>query len=309
MAGETTARGTLVLAPGTLWTSVIQRTKRALQCGALQPLSTQCEFIEQDGIDFNVRVLPNLARKDEAKQQQEKQTATSGKEFNPFLPYDEALFVADISDTHVCLLNKFSVIDHHLLIVTRSFEEQETLLTLQDFEAMWACLAEVEGLAFYNAGRTAGGSQRHKHLQLVPLPLVPRGPRIPTEPLLTSANFQNSVGTVPGFPFVHAIAQLNSRWAESPLTGAEATFACYHNLLSAVGLQAGSNNRQSGAYNLLVTRQWMLLVPRSQESFESISVNALGFAGTFLVRSEEQLQRLRDHSPMTVLSQVAVVTA
>ncbi len=304
MPGGTTPRGTLVLEPGTLWASVTKRTKQALQCGALQPLSTKCEFIEQDNVHFVIQVLPNLARKDEAKQQQ--QTTTSRKEFNPFLPYEEDLFVADIYPTHVCLLNKFNVINHHLLIVTRSFEEQESLLTLQDFEAMRACLAEVEGLAFYNAGRTAGGSQRHKHLQLVPLPLAPRGPRIPTEPLL-AASFQK-VGTASGFPFVHAIAQLDPHWIESPLAGAEATLSCYHNLLTAVGLQQGSNNRQSAAYNLLATRQWMLLIPRSQESFESISVNALGFAGTLLVRSERQLQLLKDHGPMTILSKVAVPT-
>jgi len=285
---------------------VAKRTKHALQCGALQPLSTKCEFIEQGNIHFVIQVLPNLARKDEAKQQE--QTTNPRKEFNPFLPYDEDLFVADISHTHVCLLNKFNVIDNHLLIVTRSFEEQESLLTLQDFEAMGACLAEVEGLAFYNAGKTAGGSQRHKHLQLVPLPLAPRGARIPTEPLLVSANFQNSVGMASGFPFMHAIAQLDPRWIESPRAGAAATLACYHNLLTAVGLQQGSNNRQPGAYNLLATRQWMLLIPRSQESFESISVNALGFAGTLLVRSEKQLQLLKDYGPMAILSKVAVPT-
>ncbi len=34
------------------------------------------------------------------------------------------------------------------MIVTRRFEDQEELLTLRDLEAMWACMAEFEGLAF-----------------------------------------------------------------------------------------------------------------------------------------------------------------
>ncbi|NIO40609.1 MAG: phosphorylase, partial [Burkholderiales bacterium] len=38
---------------------------------------------------------------------------------NPFLPYGKDLFVSDISETHLALLNKFNVIDYHLLIVTR----------------------------------------------------------------------------------------------------------------------------------------------------------------------------------------------
>ncbi len=302
--------GTLMLEPSTLWASVIEKTEQALRCGALQPIPTKYEFVEQSGIHFLVRTLSNLACKDKAKQQQDK-AATAGKEFNPFLPYDEDLFVGDISGTHVCLLNKFNVIDHHLLIVTRSFEEQSTWLTWQDFQAMWVCLAEAEGLAFYNAGKTAGASQRHKHLQLIPLPFTFMGPKVPIEPALASATFQGAVGTTPDFPFVHAIARLDACWTKSPSAAAEITLKCYYALLGAVGLYdvGVSNQRQFGAYNLLVTRQWMLLVPRTQEYFESISVNSLGFAGALLVRDEQQMKLLKDYSPLAVLRNVAVPTA
>ncbi len=167
------SEGKILLKPGTLWTSVKEQTAQALRCGALLSIPTQFEFVEQDGVLFLVRILSNLNRKKAAKEKQEKQTADSGKEFNPFLPYEEDLFVADISDTHVCILNKFNVVDDHLLIITRAFEEQESLLTQEDFAALWACLADFDGLAFYNSGKIAGASQRHKHLQLVPLPLAP----------------------------------------------------------------------------------------------------------------------------------------
>ena len=83
------------------------------------------------------------------------------------------MFVADISPTHVCLLNKFNVIDHHLLVVTRAFEEQDAAINAADFAALWVCMAEVDGLAFYNGGKLAGASQRHKHLQIAPLPWGP----------------------------------------------------------------------------------------------------------------------------------------
>ena len=39
-------------------------------------------------------------------------------------------------------------------------------------EEMNAILAEFDGLGFYNGGETAGASQPHKHLQIVPLPLL-----------------------------------------------------------------------------------------------------------------------------------------
>lgn len=305
---EENVPATLRLESGTLWAKVTETTEHALSCGALQPILTECQWIEQDGVNFLVRVLPNLARKEKAKKNQDQQTTTSGKEFNPFLPYEEDLFVADISDTHLCLLNKFNVLDHHLLIVTREFEEQDRLLTLQDFVAMWACLAEIDGLVFYNAGKLAGASQRHKHLQLVPLPLIPNGLKVPIAPLLASIRFEGSMGTIPCLPFIHAIAQLDSYGLQSPQEAAALTLEHYHTMLKVLGLSNESSHQQAGAYNLLATREWMLLVPRSLESFESIPVNSLGFAGTLAVRSEEQIKILIEQGPMTVLKNVALPT-
>ncbi|MCP2730378.1 ATP adenylyltransferase family protein [Limnofasciculus baicalensis] len=296
------------LEPGTLWNSTIQQTEHAINCGALLSIPTEYEFVEQDGIRFLVRILTSLQRKDEAKKQQDKKTTTSGKEFNPFLPYEEDLFVADISDTHLCLLNKFNVIDHHLLIVTRAFEEQESFLTGQDFEAMWACLAEIDGLVFYNSGKMAGASQRHKHLQLVPLPLAPDGAKIPIQPAIASAKFEDGIGKISQFPFNHAIAKLNPTWAESPTDAAEATMEYYHSLLLHVGLIGNDSinyGQDSRPYNLLATREWMMIVPRSQEDFQSIPVNALGFAGAMLVRNEAQMKLLKDLGPMSILKHVA----
>jgi ATP adenylyltransferase len=165
-------RSDLCLTPGTLWNKIQYQTRHALDCGALQPIDTHYEFLEEGGMRFLVRILANLARKEEANQAQEA-TKKSGKDFNPFLPYEEDLFVADISSTHLCLLNKYNVVDHHILIVTRDFEDQDTWLTEADFRALVACMMEIDGLAFYNGGRLAGASQRHKHLQLVPPPPLP----------------------------------------------------------------------------------------------------------------------------------------
>jgi ATP adenylyltransferase len=295
-------QGKILLKPGTLWTSVKERTEHALQCGALLSIPTEFEFVEQDSVRFLVRILSNLNRKKAAKEKQEKQSVLSGQEFNPFLPYEEDLFVADISDTHVCILNKYNVVDYHLLIITRAFEEQESLLNLEDFAAMWACLADFDGLAFYNSGKSAGASQRHKHLQLVPLPLASSGPQIPIEPLLTATQFQDANPTLTKLPFIHAIAPLNPDWMESPFTAAQATLEVYRSLLGAVDLDA----RQLGAYNMLATREWMLIVPRSQEHFQSISVNSLGFAGALLVRNAAEMEILKTQGPMTILKNVAL---
>ena len=76
-----------------------------------------------------------------------------------------------------------------------------------------------------------------------------------------------------------------------------------------VGLEAEPSppgRLPTAAYNLLVTREWMLLVPRAREAYEDISVNALGFAGALLARDDKQLELLRAVRPMRVLKGVGV---
>ncbi len=296
----------LLFTPGTLWERLKQQTESALECGALQPIPTEYEFVEQDNIRFLVRILSNLSRKDEAKKLQAKKKVVTGKDFNPFLPYEQDLFVADISTTHLCLLNKYNVVDEHLLIVTREFEAQENLLNLQDFQALGGCMREFEGLAFYNGGKTAGASQRHKHLQMIPLPMVSDGERIPIEAAIATAKFDNGIGMTLQFPFPHALIKLDSAWVHSPFDSAVEILESYLTLLKAVGIEGsdGMTGKQSGDYNLLVTREWMLVVPRSHEDFKSISVNSLGFAGALLVRNQEQMKIIKEYKPLTILRHV-----
>jgi ATP adenylyltransferase len=291
----------------TLWQKILRTSERALRIGAQSPIPTEYEFIEEGGIRFFIRSVSSLQRKDEEKRGQQ-ETSQSGKEKNPFLPYDQDLFVADISETHVALLNKYNVVENHLLIVTKHFEDQETLLTLQDFEALRVCMAEYNGLVFYNGGEAAGASQRHKHLQMVPLPLAPEGPEIPIEPLLTEVRLENNVGVIPRFPFRHVFALLEGDPVIPPLESAKKTFEVYAAMLDRLGLETPPGDVlkiQSVPYCLLITRQWMLLVPRSKEFFDSISINSLGFAGAFLVRNRDQMDLLKKQGPVTALKSVA----
>jgi ATP adenylyltransferase len=300
----------LRLQPGTLWPAILRQTEHALHRGALRPIETVQTVLEEGGIGFLVRQVSSLARKEQARQTPKAEAGTRSA-VNPFLPYDPDLFVADLSDTHVALLNKYNVIDHHLLIVTRCFEPQEALLGLADFAALGTAMSEFDGLGFYNGGAESGASQRHKHLQIVPLPLGELGPSLPIESVLGAGCTAESIGTVPGLPFLHAFARLEQAPAASR-HAAHAAFDCYHALLEAAGLRAVEVNgelHQSAPYNLLVTRRWMLLVPRHSECVEGISVNALGFAGSLFVRDEAQLEVVKRLGPMSLLQRVALPAA
>ncbi|MEM5312875.1 DUF4922 domain-containing protein [Paraburkholderia sp. JHI869] len=299
----------------TLRAAIEQQTAHALACGALHPIETAHTFIDDGGMRFYVRVAGNLARKEAARLTPQTSVASTAQPpRDPFLPYEPDLFVADLSATHVALLNKFNVIDQHLLIVTRRYEPQEALLDVADFAALIEALHQIDGLGFYNGGAAAGASQPHKHLQMVPLPLSGDGPHAaPLEALLGDAQTVHGarpIAIVPGLAFRHAFARL----ALGPDTGtadsaAQVALDCYRALLDAAGVPAidvAGVAHQGAPYNLLVTRRWMLVVPRLAECVEGISVNSLGFAGSFFVRNAAQLQTLAQLGPMTALERVSV---
>ena len=55
---------------------------------------------------------------------------------DPLGDYDPDLFVVDLAPSHYVLLNRFPVLAGHVLLVTRRFEHQERLLTVEDFAAL-----------------------------------------------------------------------------------------------------------------------------------------------------------------------------
>lgn len=287
------------LLPDHFWQTVQATTVNATKSQALQPISTDAEIIEDQGIPFLVRILKTLIKKEEAKEKQAQHKEKTGKDFDPFLPYEKDLFVSDISETHLCLLNKYNVVDHHLLIVTRDFEEQENLINHADLTALCACLQKVDGLGFYNSRKDAGASVRHKHLQLVPGSLAPNLEQIPITPALKTANFSGNIGQIPIFPFLHRFSWLDLDWTDHPEKIGKEVLIVYHNLREAL------NANTETPYNFLMARNWMLIVPRKQERFQSIGINSLGFAGALLVRNQEELEIVKQHRPLEILAAVA----
>jgi sulfate adenylyltransferase (ADP) / ATP adenylyltransferase len=278
-----------------LLAQIQQTTKHARRVGALHSLTTAQEIVVDHGIPFVVRTLEQLVRKEKYQVQQKR------AKINPFLPYDKDLFVCDLTPHHVCLLNKFNVVDHHILIITREFQPQETWLTEADFTALASCLQHLDGLAFYNAGAIAGASQPHKHLQLIPFQANSETFAVPIDQVLADLHGAFLPQQVPLFPFTHGIMPLPEDCDGKIL------FEAYLSLLHFLKLLVGPFHPgpQTQAYNLLVTRRWMLLVRRSQDHYENIPVNSLGFAGALLVRNQAQLTFLKQLTPLKLLQKVA----
>ncbi|WP_461481320.1 DUF4922 domain-containing protein [Porticoccus sp.] len=288
-----------------LWRQVMGVTASATASGALHSIPTctqaQRESLGDTDICFQIRVVENLARKSAELKQRAAQTPAA-EDFNPFLPHDPELYVGELTDHYRCLLNKFNVMAHHILMVTRHFATQLEPLNREDFLAAQLCLEACNGLVFYNGGPAAGASITHKHLQMVPLPLADNGPfplhqpfaRLPLRPgqLLSSP-----------LPVAHLIT--TTAFGGDPEACAETNLTNYRRMTEQLHLLPG-DDRLAPPHNLLMTREYLWVVPRRCEHFRGLAVNALGFAGTLLVKHQQQLQELQQLGCLPLLRAVGL---
>eukprot|EP00898_Chlorokybus_atmophyticus_P003523 jgi/Chlat1/4171/Chrsp27S04271 len=304
-SASASASSAVVRAASGLWDDVKAASARAQEQQAISTFETTTRTVQDAGVQFLVRVAAALKSKPEREPAQSSSSSKpeggddDGKEKknakqqrpNPFLPYDERMYVRDLPPQHVLLLNKFNVVPHHVLVVTKDFHHQTEPLTAEDFSATWQVLNAMPdgGFAFYNCGAASGHSQPHKHLQVVPF----TPPLSPEEPDL---------------PFLHAHADLPQ--SSSSVTGEllRETYARLYresfNMQPAAPEEGQEDHVPS--FNLLLTTRWMMLVPRSRDFDGPISVNALGFAGTFFVRSEDELEHVLSKGPMSILRNVGL---
>jgi ATP adenylyltransferase len=257
-----------------LWQQMGNVAERAMSLGKLVSIPSSFEIIEDGGIPFVVRYAPELIQKIRA-------TAKSVQS-NPFLPPEPELTVCAIGEDHQLILNKFNVLKTHALLTTNQFVSQTDQLSLSDFNAISTLLDEVDGFVFYNGGEQAGASQSHRHFQLVPKDMGSGS--LPVETVIENCKHHEQ-GDI--FPFEHRLYWL-------PNTQGETLWDAWQKL-----------EYVWQPYNLLITRQWMLVVPRSVESFQQMSVNSLGFAGALLAKNKVELDAIRTQGPLTILGAVA----
>ena len=285
-----------------------RRIESALESGALEPIHAEsCEVVER-GMRFTLRWVSTLANKDAATP-----ATTTGSEvtmpggprdpdFNPFLNPDPALTVGPIGEMHTVILNKFPVCERHLVLARQSFEEQLIPLAECDFIALGRLMCDYGGLGFYNGGAAAGASQRHKHVQWIPeaegnasldlyLPGLPAG-----VPALEAVHHA-SLG------LRHCFVRVGEAPDDDPVGFGRTMHAAFER--ARVELSLGVDEQGLlPAFNLLVGQGWMLVVPRSVECFEDVSVAAINFGGVLYVRRREQLDRLRAVGPLAALASV-----
>lgn len=261
----------------------------ALSTGALLPVLMDTRIIRDGGVDFEATWLSSLAMKDLAAKLPR---AGDRSSTNPFLPFEQDLYVADLSETHVAILNKFQSMPGHLVIITRVFVEQSAPLDRADLAACVDLLAEEPGLVFFNSGPDAGASQAHRHLQVLP------GFEAPVSRLIERPATPWIAGRAQALPFAHRLYGLPAGAFETPAETTDRLMACLADAYAALDLGEGPLLR---GYNLLMTRDWFMVVPRRTETVAGVSMAALGFAGVIGLRSVDQFADVEAVGPMAML--------
>ena len=272
------------------WQQALAQSEAALAASALVPLATRLESLNgESGVIFEIRHLTGVPPR---------HLRAAGPRLNPFRPWDLRLQVDQIDKHHVLVLNKYPVQIGHMLLISRDWAPQIGWLGRVDWQAVAHVDQDTSGLWFFNSGPTAGASQPHRHLQLLPRradePICPRakwflehsGPSADRDrdPLRASCVVQ----ALPG----------------SMLT-AECLGDAYRSLCARAGLGTPELlDQPARPYNILFNRQWMALILRSQEGVHGFSVNALGFAGYLLSTSVSDLPWLEQAGPEALLREV-----
>eukprot|EP01117_Protostelium_nocturnum_P016907 TRINITY_DN6780_c0_g1_i1.p1 TRINITY_DN6780_c0_g1~~TRINITY_DN6780_c0_g1_i1.p1 ORF type:complete len:350 (-),score=96.51 TRINITY_DN6780_c0_g1_i1:61-1110(-) len=303
------------------WKKLRETSDKAIRVGKLCPIESTVERIESNGIEFILRLATNLKNKPIALAK-EGAGPVKKKDEGAFDPFAIENIDADMTvtlslfGTHNIVLNKFNVLPHHFLMTTKDFEHQSEPLNRSDFKTAWWAIEKFDPLVFYNCGKASGASQPHKHLQALPLPIDPAKPEcsFPIEPLLIR-NFteggskSEQVFTIKEFPFKTGVVKLDFRnYAGREEEHLKET---YDKLCVNLGLNEKQANGEWPSHNVLFTKTWFLIFPRSTDVFTSpdhveISINSVGMIGTMLVKGEKERRTYKEIGPIRVLQGVCV---
>ncbi|KAI3637065.1 hypothetical protein MIR68_004771 [Amoeboaphelidium protococcarum] len=291
----------------------------AILSGDLIQIESKCfrHSSQANALGYQVRFAQSLAKKQQQASSPSPQSDTSIAKYSnsndevaksPFIQASPQLVIDnDFTQSHRVLFNKFAIVPHHVLIVTKEFRNQHSGMDRDDFDAVirWYQSApnsltvdgeqydNIRWLCFYNCGVQSGASQAHRHVQFLPFCCDDRNnmkmfSRVPLDDYLSRVDSSNG-HQIPIFTVLGIRHYFIANYSINNL------FDEYQRALAQCGL-----NEAGSSFNLLMTDRWLLIVARQAESAEikgfeeSISINALGYAGLLLTKNERVFQLISD---------------
>ncbi|CAI5711185.1 hypothetical protein KXD40_001498 [Peronospora effusa] len=294
-------------------------TQRARQSQVLQKITANYELLPASAA-YDIRYILWVSNVSPHKP---KTAETKLKPFrDPFAKenLEQDLFVTQLHGTHNLVLNKFSIVDEHVVLATVEFAPQEEPLRATDFRAMWTAMKGLDAFAFFNCGYESGASQPHKHMQLMTYSSFKEITGLDMPPLLHFIDQKlreypkSEIVQLAELPFCHFLHRIDLPDDIDSEKAVANIIVIYTKVLNQLNSTKYPNTpahaRTSSAplpvaYNLLLTSSYLFIIPRKAQGFNGIEVNSIGFIGSFFVRNNEQRIFLETHDgPMELLRQV-----
>ncbi|KAH3667759.1 hypothetical protein WICMUC_005291 [Wickerhamomyces mucosus] len=266
---------------------------------------------EETEIQFNLTLATGLAKKPTPEDSPEQ--IKRPKDFNPFLNPDPKLTViANYANKFNILLNKFPITPNHILLTTKEFKSQNSPLSPEELIASLRILDGLEKsstknekfFGFYNCGENSGASQPHKHLQFLRYPdnftPFPNLLAAKDEAFIASANKEPLQDK--NLPFAHFLLPLPK--SKEKLYDEEYLALAFSSLLQRT-LTILRDTESPVAYNVVITKKWLLLVPRSNAIYKNVlGINSAAYTGLILAKNEELYQLIKDVGPLEILKEL-----
>lgn len=304
-----------VVPPG-LQDLIQNKFNAAEKSGALNYYPTEVTILKIHDIPFQLRFSPALVHKPTTKD------SSCGKKDNkkPFDPFEsppEELFICDLAPHHFLVLNKFAIIPEHFILATKVFKEQTDLLEEADLAAVHALVkawlssgSGKELFAFFNSGAHSGASQRHRHVQFLPVEGMRAGLNDGEEWEVLLDRLSGN--RKPDLPFAYFVTSISDAVTPQELhalyirlyeqaCGAVIAWSAEHPEAELIVQSSGKGNAVI-SYNLGMTNKALILCPRRAEGLEIgdadghglVTLNGTLLAGTLLVKNKMEWNTLRD---------------
>lgn len=170
------------------------------------------------------------------------------------------------------MLNKYSLEKGHFLVVTEEFVQQKGPVRPQDLVMLHDMVQRPKQrtYAFINGGPSAGASQEHRHFQFMEVPDFSGQPTWP------DAIFQKNpkAGVIQSHPTVNI-----AHFLLPILDSSQEALTKSWERLWAAGKKAAGTEDEEMPYNFLITKEYMMLVPRQNNTWHE----DVGIGGSFMV--------------------------
>ncbi|UJR12764.1 hypothetical protein I4U23_016938 [Adineta vaga] len=275
-----------------------------------------------DGCSYQIRYVPNIRKKPE------KDDVAKIDKDSLAPPYGHNLQVCDIPNyglnqtTYVILLNKFPATKNHFLLLPHGilkknihmfsslffsidFTKQSNILSADDLSLIYEILQNYRRtkiFAFHNCGEDSGASQKHKHIQF--FPVTENEP--PIDVYLQEENNYDRANQLIQVPWAHFVISLHPP-EQSDQLGNYLIDRFIQLLDKMFSLKEGKEfDRAKASYNVLITKKYMHLIPRSKDIFvlpngSHKSVGSTDYAGILIIKQETDIKELENVGVTNVL--------